>query len=307
MTTKSSLTPTRDQLSQWYHVEQKTLSEIGAICHRRSTWVRDLMLALGMQVKVGKLDNAERVRDKVLEVWDAQHTTEEVMAHAGIGHGTLYRIVRKFNIPPKPRPDNSGESNGNWKGGYEEYYGPNWESQRKACLVRDGYLCRRCGTTKEEMDREPDVHHLRPFRTFQGNFELANTLTNLVALCCACHTFCERHPHIPLPAQPDPSLRSQITRKKGGYVQPTIVSPEEVARRYQAGEDIGVTCRLLGISTVTYFRSLKRAGVKAGRRGSPIDRERVLELFREGKTRKQIAEILACNLASIYRIVPVAA
>ncbi len=71
-------------------------------------------------------------------------------------------------------------------------YGPNWSSQRQKARERDGYRCRNCGQP-ELPAREHDVHHLRPFRTFDyrpgenANFITANRLSNLITLCPDCH------------------------------------------------------------------------------------------------------------------------
>lgn len=91
-------------------------------------------------------------------------------------------------------------------------YGPNWEQQRNAARVRDGFRCRQCGTPESSSPtggrvprseaewggaggegRQHDVHHLTPFRAFgyvpglNENYILANVLDNLITLCRACH------------------------------------------------------------------------------------------------------------------------
>ncbi|RMF02268.1 MAG: DUF1998 domain-containing protein, partial [Chloroflexi bacterium] len=63
-------------------------------------------------------------------------------------------------------------------------YGPNWAAQRNAARARDGYRCQMCGAPERE--RQHDVHHKIPFRTFAG-YRQANRLHNLVTLCPACH------------------------------------------------------------------------------------------------------------------------
>ena len=71
-------------------------------------------------------------------------------------------------------------------------YGPNWEAQRSRARQRDHCQCRQCGRP-ERPDREHDVHHLRPFRTFDyrpgqnENYRTANALPNLITLCTDCH------------------------------------------------------------------------------------------------------------------------
>jgi len=76
-------------------------------------------------------------------------------------------------------------------------YGPNWPAQRDAARARDGHVCRHCGAPERE-DRQHDVHHSTPFRTFgyvpgaNDFYKLANRLENLITLCSACHRRVER-------------------------------------------------------------------------------------------------------------------
>jgi len=71
-------------------------------------------------------------------------------------------------------------------------YGPNWQQARKAVRARDHYCCTQCGRP-ESSEREHDVHHLVPFRTFgyvprlNQNYQAANKLENLVLVCRTCH------------------------------------------------------------------------------------------------------------------------
>jgi 5-methylcytosine-specific restriction endonuclease McrA len=90
----------------------------------------------------------------------------------------------------------AGENSWNWKGGpdeYPKYYGPNWKRQSRRARKRDGYKCRHCGITQEELGRRLSVHHIIPFRSFDyvrgenNNYKQANLLTNLISLCPDCH------------------------------------------------------------------------------------------------------------------------
>lgn len=65
-------------------------------------------------------------------------------------------------------------------------YGPNWSKQREKALERDDYTCRVCGVESAELDRELSVHHIRPRREFNGNWE-QNELANLITVCPSCH------------------------------------------------------------------------------------------------------------------------
>ncbi len=80
---------------------------------------------------------------------------------------------------------------GLWQGDPNDY-GPNWPAQRDLARARDGFKCTQCGAA-ERPNRQHDVHHLRPFRSFgyqPGRNELylaANDLANLRTLCRTCH------------------------------------------------------------------------------------------------------------------------
>ena len=80
---------------------------------------------------------------------------------------------------------------GDWTIAPIRSYGPNWAVQRQRARERDGYRCRLC--SRPEQGREHDVHHMRPFRTFDyrpgenATYVLANALANLITLCPECH------------------------------------------------------------------------------------------------------------------------
>lgn len=84
----------------------------------------------------------------------------------------------------------SGEGHPNWKGGGNEAYGPGWAAARREALERDNYRCRRCGTGREKLGRNPDVHHIVPVRRFIEAEECtrseAHIRENLISLCPHC-------------------------------------------------------------------------------------------------------------------------
>lgn len=92
----------------------------------------------------------------------------------------------------------SGPTSPNWKGGTLKYYGPNWPEQKRLARERDNNTCQVCGCTRNKNGKELDVHHVKPFRSFNyipgenENYRQANELTNLVCLCVKCHRKVER-------------------------------------------------------------------------------------------------------------------
>jgi len=79
-----------------------------------------------------------------------------------------------------------GENSPTWAGGDIDYYGANWYEQRRKAREREGYCCKDCGITEEELGKELSVHHIIPFRMFD-DYRKANELDNLVAICEPCH------------------------------------------------------------------------------------------------------------------------
>lgn len=81
----------------------------------------------------------------------------------------------------------TGENNEMWRGGGEYYYGDNWRSQRRKARERDNYTCQRCGIKEEDNNKQLSVHHIKLFRSFNGDYKSANQLDNLITLCEPCH------------------------------------------------------------------------------------------------------------------------
>lgn len=78
-----------------------------------------------------------------------------------------------------------GETHHRWKGGDVEYGGKWWQIRQEA-LTRDGYTCQSCGTTRDDLNTNPHVHHIKPIRDFE-NPQDAHTIDNVVTLCPRCH------------------------------------------------------------------------------------------------------------------------
>ena len=82
----------------------------------------------------------------------------------------------------------TGENSGTWNGGKINYYGPNWHSQRRKARERDNYTCQDCGIHEKDYGQELSVHHIKPFKEFNGDWKNANKLSNLISLCeYPCH------------------------------------------------------------------------------------------------------------------------
>lgn len=89
-----------------------------------------------------------------------------------------------------------GEEHHAWKGGAAKY-GRSWNSVRQQALERDGFSCQICGKHQDELDRQPDVHHIQPVREFD-DYNQAHTVENLISLCRSCHPKVE-HKEIAIP------------------------------------------------------------------------------------------------------------
>lgn len=86
-----------------------------------------------------------------------------------------------------------GEGNPNYISGIQyNRRGPNWKKQRRKVLRRDGFKCQRCGK-KGNSSLILDVHHIIPYRIFEGDYKKANRLSNLITLCRRCHRLVEYH------------------------------------------------------------------------------------------------------------------
>lgn len=81
----------------------------------------------------------------------------------------------------------TGENNEMWRGGGEYYYGENWRKQRRKARERDNYTCQHCGIKEEDNNKQLSVHHIKLFRSFNGDYISANKLDNLISLCEPCH------------------------------------------------------------------------------------------------------------------------
>lgn len=94
-----------------------------------------------------------------------------------------------------------GSRNPHYRGGKIRRRGPNWQAQSRAARERDGNTCQICGKKQKKGRRwQMGVHHITPWREFNGDWESANQLTNLITLCRSCHTKVE-FGHLPCPVR----------------------------------------------------------------------------------------------------------
>jgi DEAD/DEAH box helicase domain-containing protein len=75
-------------------------------------------------------------------------------------------------------------------------YGHDWPKVREAVRARDGYRCQVCGIPEGE--RQHEVHHKAPFRSFRTedgvpDVHRANRPDNLTTLCPTCHRKVEQN------------------------------------------------------------------------------------------------------------------
>lgn len=80
----------------------------------------------------------------------------------------------------------------------KSYRGVTWYKQRNLAYKRDGGVCQLCHRRQRKSERAFSVHHITPYRLFNGNHFEANRLSNLITLCPQCHVKAE-HGFTPVP------------------------------------------------------------------------------------------------------------
>lgn len=85
-----------------------------------------------------------------------------------------------------------GENSLLYSGGTSQYRGINWRKQRNDAYDRDGGVCQYCHHSPRKGQRLNAVHHIRPYKEFNGDYVAANDLSNLITLCHQCHPRAER-------------------------------------------------------------------------------------------------------------------
>lgn len=84
----------------------------------------------------------------------------------------------------------TGAGNPAWRGGHPHYYGPSWRKVQRRARTADNNTCQRCFVHRGALDRELDVHHIRPVSSFTEPND-ANWIGNVVTLCHPCHMLIE--------------------------------------------------------------------------------------------------------------------
>lgn len=139
-----------------------------------------------------------------------------------------------------------GENHPNWQGGKSilnniSNRGPNWSSQRRAALKRDGHRCVDCQMTEDQCrqayGRSLDVDHVIPFHNFDS-YKKANALSNLACRCASCH---------------------RIAEAKRGMVQMVLPMQESIKRMHK-GYCHGERVNTAKLSELDVRRIRRRAG-----------------------------------------------
>lgn len=112
--------------------------------------------------------------------------TEFIKAQVKLRGGKYCSQECRYNAMSVAR---TGSNNPNWVGGVDPvtWRGPNWSRQKRKAKKRDAYTCQICGKKHKLSSKKIHVHHIVPFRLFNGDYKLANDLGNLVSLCIGCH------------------------------------------------------------------------------------------------------------------------
>jgi len=202
---RASAPKDEERLRELYWEEYLTLSEIGDEINRSKETLRRWFDELGIK---------RREREFLAKKPDLDVLERE------------YKVEMKNTIELAQKYDVSDATIGNWLrengvelryGGFEpkedkpflekrrqNRYGDNWKSQRELARKRDNFKCRSCGSKEADLDRQLDVHHIRPLSEFYSetddemDYESANQLHNLISLCRTCHMKYEKLPIAPV-------------------------------------------------------------------------------------------------------------
>lgn len=124
--------------------------------------------------------------DKTCEIC-GNHFTTNIYQITLRGGGKYCSVKCKYEGASRDMIKSGGP---NYKGGIshdDKYFrGANWGRQRLLTLKRDSYTCQVCHK-RRSVFLKVDVHHIKPYRFFNGDFDSANQLSNLITLCRSDH------------------------------------------------------------------------------------------------------------------------
>lgn len=155
------------------------------------TW-NNALKEVGMDIN-SKNYKKQELKQAIYEFYEEEGVTpsqNDILEKYGISNeayrnhfGSWTKAIKECGFTPVSRL--SGEKHYNWGGGHKDYYGPSWLKQRRKVRKRDQYSCRICGKGKEELGRNPSVHHITSTRYWfiDKEHEVMNSLTNLITLC----------------------------------------------------------------------------------------------------------------------------
>lgn len=186
----------QDWVYQKYIVDDRTTQEIADECGCSKDTVNFWRNRHNIESKIqftpvdARLDDVNWLKDKYVS---EELTIRKIGDLLGESRGNVRRKLVEHGIERRKAGFQKGEENSNWLGGHAEYYGPNWDEQRRRAMNRDDYTCQYCGKDMSGDGRDPDVHHLRRLKWYQDRYDApewwkkGNRLENLVCACRPCH------------------------------------------------------------------------------------------------------------------------
>jgi 5-methylcytosine-specific restriction endonuclease McrA/predicted transcriptional regulator len=116
---------------------------------------------------------------------DEELSDGDIADRLGVTQSTVTVWRQRHEIESRDPP--TGEDHWRWSDSTESiYYGENWHRQSRRARERDDHTCQICEYEPDDDERQLDVHHIKPVRTFDEP-EDANDLENLITLCRLCH------------------------------------------------------------------------------------------------------------------------
>lgn len=151
---------------------------------------------------------------------DNGRTLSEIAEECDVVRETVANWCRKHDIeiqyPTGEDHPQYNEDSGKYPDGTN--FGGSWEENRRKALERANYACEnpQCNEDKESLGRNPDVHHIIPFRLHESYDGEIHSLENLVVLCRSCHIETEPIRDVSLSAAEDEAVVDIVTKSRGG-------------------------------------------------------------------------------------------